>query len=457
MKTGGGSYPPLPTQGTYPTGNTPRKSSYVNIIGESSKKTVNIYTLITPGGMGLMLLCRCSQSDVNTTYGFFLGKRVAYPVVASYVRNTLGKFCLVKSMLNSSTELFSFQFRSTDGLNSMLENGPWFIRNHPLILQKWNQYVDLLKEDVATQLGIDTLLFDHLIVDAVGVCYSLNWVLSVGMERDFLSQKDSGVGRGFKEKDASVSNIEAVKEKDLNDEPMAMEVQSPLVDQTYSMKTGGGSYPPLPTQGTNLTRNTPRKSSYVNVIGESSKKTVNIYTLITLRGMGLMLLCRWSQSNVNTKYGFFLGKRVAYPVVANYVRNTWGKFCLVKSMLNSSTELFSFQFRPTDEDVWNVPVWVKLHGVLVTASSEDGLSAIVTKIGTSLILDSYTFDVYLQSWGRLTYARVMIELRANVKLKDTVMVFGHTQEECPKIIGLVVVKNLKKPSQTFRCVSVGSK
>ncbi|GKC20103.1 hypothetical protein Tco_1022253, partial [Tanacetum coccineum] len=25
----------------------------------------------------------------------------------------------------------------------------------------------------------------------------------------------------------------------------------------------------------------------------------------------------------NTVYGFFLGKRVAYPVVANYVRNTW--------------------------------------------------------------------------------------------------------------------------------------
>ncbi|GJY36505.1 copia protein [Tanacetum coccineum] len=75
-------------------------------------------------------------------------KRVAYPVVANYVRNTWGKFSLVKSMLNSSTGLFSFQFSSMDGLNSMLENGPWFIRNHPLILRKWNPDVDLLKEDV---------------------------------------------------------------------------------------------------------------------------------------------------------------------------------------------------------------------------------------------------------------------------------------------------------------------
>ncbi|GJT61909.1 retrotransposon protein, putative, unclassified, partial [Tanacetum coccineum] len=93
-----------------------------------------------------------SERFLNTAYGFFLGKQVAYPVVANYVRNTRGKFGLVKSMLNSSTGLFSFQFSSIDGLNSMLENGPWFIHNHPIILCKWNLDVDLLKEDVGNAL-----------------------------------------------------------------------------------------------------------------------------------------------------------------------------------------------------------------------------------------------------------------------------------------------------------------
>ncbi|GKB70533.1 hypothetical protein Tco_0931945 [Tanacetum coccineum] len=51
-------------------------------------------------------------------------------------------------MFNSSTGLFSFQFSSMDGLNAMLENGLWFIRNHPLILKKWKLDVNLLKEDV---------------------------------------------------------------------------------------------------------------------------------------------------------------------------------------------------------------------------------------------------------------------------------------------------------------------
>nr|GFA99588.1 hypothetical protein [Tanacetum cinerariifolium] len=115
------------------------------------------------------------------------------------------------------------------------------------------------------------------------------------------------------------------------------------------------------------------------------------------------------------------------------------------------------------EDVSIVPVWVKLHGVPITAFSEDGLSVIATKLGTPLMLDSYTSDMCMQSWGRLSYARVMIELRADVDLKDKIgmampkitreghytcnvrveyewkptrclscKVFGHIHEECPK-------------------------
>ncbi|GKE07295.1 hypothetical protein Tco_1399313 [Tanacetum coccineum] len=53
---------------------------------------------------------------------------------------------------------------------------------------------------------------------------------------------------------------------------------------------------------------------------------------------------------------------------------------------------------------------------------EDGLSAIATKLGTPLMLDSYTSDMCIQSWGRSSYARVLIELRADVELKDYIVV-----------------------------------
>ncbi|GJZ74756.1 hypothetical protein Tco_0639221 [Tanacetum coccineum] len=127
-------------------------------------------------------------------------------------------------------------------------------------------------------------------------------------------------------------------------------------------------------------------------------------------------------TQVTTLAGNAPGKRVAYPVVANYVRNAWGEYGLIRSMFNSSTGLFSFQFSSMDGlDVMLENVWVKLHGVPVTTFSKDGLSVIATKLGTPLMLDSYTSDMCMQSWGRSSYARVIIELRADVELKDNIV------------------------------------
>ncbi|GKD30526.1 zinc knuckle CX2CX4HX4C containing protein, partial [Tanacetum coccineum] len=83
------------------------------------------------------------------------------------------------------------------------------------------------------------------------------------------------------------------------------------------------------------------------------------------------------------------------------------------------------------EDVGTVPVWVKLHGVPVT--------------------------------GRSSYVRAMIELRAEVELKDNIVAAmpkitgGATIHECPKNIGAGETKNLKKPSQTPKGFPVGQK
>nr|GEY89820.1 homeobox protein knotted-1-like 2 [Tanacetum cinerariifolium] len=58
----------------------------------------------------------------------------------------------------------------------------------------------------------------------------------------------------------------------------------------------------------------------------------------------------------------------------------------------------------------------------MTAFSDDGLSAIATKLGNPLMLDSYTSYMCIQSWGMSSYAREMIELRSDVELKDTIRV-----------------------------------
>nr|GFB32808.1 hypothetical protein [Tanacetum cinerariifolium] len=62
------------------------------------------------------------------------------------------------------------------------------------------------------------------------------------------------------ESDRTLNDANPLKEvvsPSVIDEPVAMEVKSPWVAQTNSVKIGGGSYQPLPTQGTTLTENTP--------------------------------------------------------------------------------------------------------------------------------------------------------------------------------------------------------
>ncbi|GKC77208.1 ribonuclease H-like domain-containing protein [Tanacetum coccineum] len=73
------------------------------------------------------------------------------------------------------------------------------------------------------------------------------------------------------------------------------------------------------------------------------------------------------------------------------------------------------------EGVCNIPIWVKFHDIPITAFMKDGLSSIANKLGSLLMLDSYTAAMCTDSCGRSSYARAMVELRADVELKDTIV------------------------------------
>lgn len=206
----------------------------------------------------------------------------------------------------------------------------------------------------------------------------------------------------------------------------------------------------------------------------------------------------------NTLFGYFIGKRVAFPVVDNYVKNAWKKFGVVRSMMNSKG-LFFFKFASIEglngvlengpwfirsvpiilkkwiprtsfikEDLGLIPVWVKIHDIPIASFTEDGLSAMATKLGTPIMLDAYTSFMCLQSWGRFDYARALIDIKADQELKGKMvitvpswdgegevlhtvrveyewkpprcgvcMVFGHDETQCPKRVPV----NLKHQAQ----------
>ncbi|GKE99046.1 hypothetical protein Tco_0022397 [Tanacetum coccineum] len=88
------SFPTLTTPVTTTAGNALGKSSYANITSKPSGKKVNVRTFLTPGGNGIDVVVpvdsirAISERFANIAYGFFFGKKVAYPVVAKYVKNT---------------------------------------------------------------------------------------------------------------------------------------------------------------------------------------------------------------------------------------------------------------------------------------------------------------------------------------------------------------------------------
>nr|GEW20062.1 RNA-directed DNA polymerase, eukaryota [Tanacetum cinerariifolium] len=72
--------------------------------------------------ISLISVLEINERFSNSNYGFLLGKRMAYPVVENYVKNTWSKYGLVKTIMNSKG-LFFFKYTSKDGIETMFENG----------------------------------------------------------------------------------------------------------------------------------------------------------------------------------------------------------------------------------------------------------------------------------------------------------------------------------------------
>ncbi|KAI3712402.1 hypothetical protein L1987_70958 [Smallanthus sonchifolius] len=83
----------------------------------------------------------------NTLFGYFLGKRLAFLVVDYFVKNNWVKYCLSRLMMNAKG-FFFFKFKTKKGMDQLLEDGPWMIRNVPIILNEWSPSATVEKEDI---------------------------------------------------------------------------------------------------------------------------------------------------------------------------------------------------------------------------------------------------------------------------------------------------------------------
>lgn len=155
---------------------------------------------------------------------------------------------------------------------------------------------------------------------------------------------------------------------------------------------------------------------------------------------------------VHTLYGYFVGAKMAYPTVNYSLSRMWKIFGVEDISMNKSG-FFFFKFdgeynmrMVLDSGPWmvndvplflqrwrpglalskpnhnKVPVWVKVYDLPLEAWSGDNLCRIFSKIGVPLSFDSYTEDMCINHKGRNAYARMLVEMSAEKKWKESVEV-----------------------------------
>ncbi|XP_071694872.1 uncharacterized protein [Rutidosis leptorrhynchoides] len=244
----------------------------------------------------------------------------------------------------------------------------------------------------------------------------------------------------------------------------------------------------------NLFGQEPLAKSYLNAVGgDQPKQKVNFSFVENIvpsdEDVDVLIpiesIVKATNRYKNTLYGYFLGRRLPFPVVNNYVMNTWKKFGIEKIMMNAKGFYF-FKFETeqgllnvleggpwmirtvpiilnkwtpevslSKEDLTRVPVWVKMYDIPLAAFTAVVLSAIGSKIGKPMLLDSYTATMCTKSWGRPNYARALIEVDSENDLKQSLKVGTPNLEMNRKTIDEVRIEYEWKPPRCSCCKVFG--
>nr|GEV37170.1 hypothetical protein [Tanacetum cinerariifolium] len=191
----------------------------------------------------------------------------------------------------------------------------------------------------------------------------------------------------------------------------------------------------------------PKVKAFANVVecangaakNDNTKKKINIHTLISenkVENSDFMFpIEAWKefgfQKIMRDDGGFFYFKFESIKGMEQVLEQ--GSWLIQNSPLILNK--WSVNMSLSNDDVKKVPVWVKMLKVPVMAYTEDGLSRITSQICRPIMVDSFTSEMCDATWGRMGYARALIEISVDKALKQEVVMAvpiedgaGHTLE-----------------------------
>ncbi|GJT07833.1 hypothetical protein Tco_0842295 [Tanacetum coccineum] len=255
----------------------------------------------------------------------------------------------------------------------------------------------------------------------------------------------------------SSTNDQTIGSTDANKENATSFAES---NQTFeSMMNPSSDFSQEEANGTNERMNgweepklTPMKMSFVNaVVSDKPTPNINFRSLVNEERvedsdfvLPVEAITMAQNMFANSLVGYFVGNSVAFPLVKNYVTNTWGQYGFQK-FIKDDDGFFFYKFTSKtgleQDKVMKVPVWVKMHKVPIVAYYEDGLSIMATQVGKPIMLDAFTSEMCAGPWGRLGFARALIEVSADKELKKEVIMAVPNVEGDKEENNVVKLKN----------------
>ncbi|GJV50025.1 zinc knuckle CX2CX4HX4C containing protein [Tanacetum coccineum] len=87
-----------------------------------------------------------------------------------------------------------------------------------------------------------------------------------------------------------------------------------------------------------------------------------------------------------------------------------------------------------------IPLWIKMCNVPLEAWTTKGISALASRVGKPMVMDSVTASMCKMGIGRIGFARVLVEVSSNKALPDEIDVVyknGLKEEICRKLVKVV--------------------
>ncbi|XP_024978939.1 uncharacterized protein LOC112516149 [Cynara cardunculus var. scolymus] len=125
-------------------------NSYAHVISGSKKHANENFRFIpnlnenvnSPIDIPVSVVKKSCETYAKTLCGYFVGKRLPFPVVRFYASKLWSQYGIEDVLLNGHG-IFLFKFSSTDGIQKVIDNGPWTLKNVPIFIQNWRPGLNL--------------------------------------------------------------------------------------------------------------------------------------------------------------------------------------------------------------------------------------------------------------------------------------------------------------------------